>query len=78
MTGVVYPSIATAQQPQYKAQANQYMADLRDNLMTEGHAKALASKMVEETKAGQAFVSKAADNGSWYSPPKGHLLDTYA
>ena len=74
----VYSYIGVRSIAQYSAKPNQYIHDVTASVAAQPHTEQLVAKGRMEAEKGAEFVDKVDKWSTWYTPPRGGIVDTYA
>ena len=78
--GLVFPSVSSARRIQYYNNPDPvaYVADLSTERRSSPYQIAVHQHIGQVGQQGRNFVANAIDIATWYTPPKGTNVNTYA
>ncbi|MDH3325139.1 MAG: hypothetical protein OEM38_00315 [Gammaproteobacteria bacterium] len=78
LSGLVFPHMTAAQMPQYQYDPVGYITDLSNLKLEPSYNTAVVQHIEKVAEKGRAFVSDVVEISSWYEPPVGGNIDTWA
>lgn len=78
LSGLVFPAIPLSQMAQYQFNPVGYIEDLTAAQLSPEYSKAVIEHVEEVAQKGRDFIEDVVAVSSWYQPPKGGNIDTWA
>ncbi|MDX1812027.1 MAG: hypothetical protein R3240_08775 [Gammaproteobacteria bacterium] len=78
LTGLVFPWFTPGQMPQYWNKPVAFIDDLATMRVSPQYSSAVIQHIEKVTQEHQEFVSQMIEISTWYEPPKGTHVDTWA
>jgi len=77
-SGLVLPGIAPGQMPQYWSRPVAYMNEIKEVQLSPEYGEAVVKRVHEVADKGRDFIKNVISVSTWYTPPKGTHVDTWA
>lgn len=78
LSGLVFTKIAVAQMPKYQFDPVGFIRDSSALQLEPAYSKAVIQHISEVADKGQEFVEDIIEASTWYEPPLGGNIDTWA
>ncbi|MDH5258582.1 MAG: hypothetical protein OEX07_11260 [Gammaproteobacteria bacterium] len=78
LSGLVFTSISPAQRIGYQFNPVGYIRDLSTSKLDSSYSIATVQHIEKVAEKGREFVSDVIEISSWYEPPVGGKIDTWA
>ena len=77
-SGHVLPGVSPGQMPQYWSRPVAYINELKEIELSPEYGEAIVGHVHKVAAKGNDFIEDVINISTWYEPPKGTIVDTWA